>query len=169
MVTDSTCLHVNCGGVDTRSKENSKNVLYEGDGQVEGGAAKYYLKLNSYWGFSSTGDFMNDDDFQNTRYSIQMPSSNMSELYATARVSPISLTYFHYCLANGNYILSLNFAEIEFTNDKTYNSLGRRMFDIYVQVIKPSAENFIVLKFTLKKKNDQLSCFVTGKISLGGL
>ncbi|GLT52536.1 hypothetical protein SLA2020_258710 [Shorea laevis] len=129
----STCLHVNCGGVDTRSKENGKNILYEGDGQVEGGAAKYYLKLNSYWGFSSTGDFMNDDDFQNTRYSIQMPSSNMSELYATARISPISLTYFHYCLANGNYTLSLNHAEIEFTNDKTYSSLGRRMFDIYVQ------------------------------------
>ncbi|KAF3451337.1 hypothetical protein FNV43_RR07432 [Rhamnella rubrinervis] len=34
---------------------------------------------------------------------------------------------------NGNYTVNLHFAEIQFTNDQTYRSLGRRIFDIYVQ------------------------------------
>ncbi|OMO82763.1 hypothetical protein COLO4_22843 [Corchorus olitorius] len=128
----SNCLHVNCGGKDTRIKENQINLLYEGDGDVEGGAAKYFIRDDAYWGFSSTGDFMDDNDFQNTRYTVSRPL-NVSELYRTARVAPISLTYFHYCLENGNYTITFNFAEIEFTNDETYSSLGRRIFDIYVQ------------------------------------
>ncbi|OMO86377.1 reverse transcriptase [Corchorus capsularis] len=128
----SNCLHVNCGGKDTRIKENQINLLYEGDGDVEGGAAKYFIRDDAYWGFSSTGDFMDDNDFQNTRYTVSRPL-NISELYRTARIAPISLTYFHYCLENGNYTITFNFAEIEFTNDETYSSLGRRIFDIYVQ------------------------------------
>ncbi|XP_075664962.1 putative LRR receptor-like serine/threonine-protein kinase RFK1 isoform X7 [Castanea sativa] len=129
----SNCLHVNSGGKDATIKENETNFVYEGDGDVEGGAAKYYINGNSYWGFSSTGDFMDDFDFQNTRYTVSPSLSNIPELYTTARRSPISLTYFHYCLENGNYTVSLHFAEIQFTNDKTYNSLGKRIFDIYIQ------------------------------------
>lgn len=142
-VADSNCLHVNCGGKDTRIKEHKTNILYEGDGDVEGGAAKYYIKADSYWGFSSTGDFMDDNDFQNTRYTVSKPLSNISELYTTARRAPISLTYFHYCLENGNYTITFNFAEIQFTPDEAYNSLGRRIFDIYVQVtVKHAFEDF---------------------------
>ncbi|XP_021293937.1 probable LRR receptor-like serine/threonine-protein kinase RFK1 isoform X1 [Herrania umbratica] len=126
----SNCLHVNCGGKDTRI---NTNLLYEGDGDVEGGAAKYYIRDDGYWGFSSTGDFMDDNDFQNTRYTVSKLSLNISELYTTARRAPISLSYFHYCLENGNYTITLDFAEIQFTTDETYNSLGRRIFDIYVQ------------------------------------
>ncbi|KAM4101012.1 hypothetical protein ACJW30_05G111600 [Castanea mollissima] len=63
----SNCLHVNSGGKDATIKENETNFVYEGDGDVEGGAAKYYIN------------------------------------------------------------------EIQFTNDKTYNSLGKRIFDIYIQ------------------------------------
>jgi hypothetical protein len=57
------------------------------------------------------------------------------ELYMKARISPLSLTYYAFCLENGNYTVNLHFAEIEFTNDTTYYSLGRRIFDIYIQVI----------------------------------
>ncbi|XP_021669949.2 probable LRR receptor-like serine/threonine-protein kinase RFK1 [Hevea brasiliensis] len=129
----SSCLHINSGGKDTFIKENKTSILYEGDVAVEGGVAKYFINDKSYWGFSSTGDFMDDNDYQNTRYTVSLQSSNISELYSTARKSPISLTYFHYCLQNGEYIVKLHFDEIQFTNDKTYNSLGRRIFDIYVQ------------------------------------
>ncbi|RYR50523.1 hypothetical protein Ahy_A07g037153 isoform B [Arachis hypogaea] len=55
------------------------------------------------------------------------------ELYRDARVSPVSLTYYAFCLGNGNYTVNLHFAEIMFTDDKTYSSLGRRVFDIYIQ------------------------------------
>ncbi|OWM72996.1 hypothetical protein CDL15_Pgr001110 [Punica granatum] len=131
----SSCLHVNCGGEDTEGKDYKRRFLYQGDGDVGGGTAKYYLNRDQYWGFSSTGDFMDDNDFQNLRYtvSLQSPNPNLTNLQSTARRSPISLSYFHYCLENGNYTVTLHFAEIEFTNDRTYNSLGRRVFDIYVQ------------------------------------
>ncbi|XP_021890839.1 probable LRR receptor-like serine/threonine-protein kinase RFK1 isoform X2 [Carica papaya] len=129
----SNCLHVNCGGNDATVKENKTEVLYEGDGRVEGGVANYYVKLGSQWGFSSTGDFMDDNDFQNRRYTISVSSSNLPDLYVTARISPISLTYFYYCLETGTYTVSLKFAEIQFTNDRTYKSLGRRSYDIYIQ------------------------------------
>ncbi|KAM2043178.1 hypothetical protein ACFX1R_038376 [Malus domestica] len=130
----SNCMHINCGGSDIIVKdENNANVLFEGDGRVEGGSAKYFRNEKSMWGFSSTGDFMDGFELQNTRYSVSLPSSNLSELYTTARISPLSLTYFHYCLENGIYTITLHFAEIKFTNDKGYTSLGRRIFDIYVQ------------------------------------
>ncbi|XP_043807964.1 probable LRR receptor-like serine/threonine-protein kinase RFK1 isoform X3 [Manihot esculenta] len=129
----SSCLHINCGGKDTIIKENKTSISYEGDVAGEGGAATYFINGQSYWGFSSTGDFMDDYDYQNTRYTVSVQSSNISELYSTVRKSPISLTYFHYCLQNGDYSVKLHFEEIQFTNDKTYNSLGRRIFDIYVQ------------------------------------
>lgn len=91
---------------------------------------------------------MDDNDKQNLRYTVSLPSSNLSVLDGTARTSPISLTYFHYCLENGMYTVKLRFSEIQFTNDKTYNSLGRRVFDIYVQVIKFSLEQTWI--FTLR-------------------
>jgi hypothetical protein len=137
----SNCLHVNSGGMDVAIKENKTNVVYEGDAEVEGGTAEYFINSTSFWGFSSTGDFMDDYDAQNTRYTLSPSLSNISELYATARIAPISLTYFHYCLENGNYTVNLHFAEIQFTNDKTYNGLGKRVFNIYIQVISHKDEN----------------------------
>ncbi|XP_011009661.1 PREDICTED: probable LRR receptor-like serine/threonine-protein kinase RFK1 isoform X4 [Populus euphratica] len=131
----SNCLHVNSGGKDVNIKEDKTTFSYEGDGQEEGGAAKYFVNEQSFWGFSSSGDFMDDNDYQNTRYTLSMQSSTLPVLYSTARISPVSLTYFHYCLENGNYTVNLHFAEIQFTNDLTYKSLGRRIFDIYVQEI----------------------------------
>ncbi|KAK2384387.1 putative leucine-rich repeat receptor serine/threonine-protein kinase [Trifolium repens] len=133
----SSCLHVNCGGNNIQVRENGKNILYIGDGDVTGGVAKSYIDDENHWGFSSTGDFMDDGDSQNTRYSRSLSSSSMllSEIYTTARAAPISLTYFQYCLESGKYTVHLHFAEIQFTNDKTYRSLGKRLFDIYVQGI----------------------------------
>ncbi|KAL3739800.1 hypothetical protein ACJRO7_021119 [Eucalyptus globulus] len=129
----SSCLHVNCGGKDATIKESKQKIIYQGDQDEEGGAAKFYLNRNEFWGFSSTGDFIDDNDEQNLRYSVYLLSSNLTVLDSTARTAPISLTYFHYCLENGMYNVKLRFAEIQFTNDKTYNSLGRRVFDVYVQ------------------------------------
>ncbi|KAL9236862.1 hypothetical protein vseg_011484 [Gypsophila vaccaria] len=129
-----TCsLHVNCGGNDLLAEDSDKKVTYEGDGTVGGGAATYFRSHNNLWGFSATGDFMDDNDLQIIRHTKTLMGSNLSELYTTARLSPISLTYFAYCLENGNYSVKLHFAEIQFTNDKSYSSLGRRIFDIYIQ------------------------------------
>ncbi|KAL8228741.1 hypothetical protein R6Q57_013641 [Mikania cordata] len=130
-----TCsLHVNCGGDDLTIREsNGRSVLYEGDANVDGGAARLYI-ASSNWGFSSTGDFMDDNIFQNTRYIESLQgNTTLPALYTTARRSPLTLTYFSYCLENGEYSVNLHFAELQFTNDSTYRSLGRRIFDIYIQ------------------------------------
>lgn len=130
---DRCSFRVNCGGNDLHLNEGGRKVLYEGDAVVDGGSARYYIS-SSYWGFSSTGDFMDDNNDQNTRFIEYSPSANVSEMYTTARLAPLSLTYFHYCLENGSYIVNLHFAELFFTNDNTYCSLGKRFFDIYIQV-----------------------------------
>ncbi|KAJ0081074.1 hypothetical protein Patl1_10415 [Pistacia atlantica] len=122
-------LYINCGGETV--KINGRT--FEGDAGVGGGVATFYFNANTNWGFSSTGDFMDDDDEQNTNYIANLQSSQISELYSNARIAPLLLTYVGYCLENGSYTVSLHFAEIQFTNDKTYRSLGRRKFDIYVQ------------------------------------
>ncbi|XP_021854659.1 probable LRR receptor-like serine/threonine-protein kinase RFK1 isoform X3 [Spinacia oleracea] len=126
-------LHVNCGGDDFVAEDENRKFVYEGDGAVGGGVATYFRSDRSRWGFSATGDFMDDADFQSIRHTKYLAKSNLSNLYATARLSPVTLTYFTYCLENGNYSVKLHFAEIQFTNNKTYNSLGRRAFDIYIQ------------------------------------
>ncbi|XP_023733027.1 probable LRR receptor-like serine/threonine-protein kinase RFK1 isoform X2 [Lactuca sativa] len=126
-------LHINCGGDDVTIRENERSVLYKGDAIVDGGVANLY-DSGKNWGFSSTGDFMDDAIFTNIGYIESLEgSTDLPTLYTTARLSPLTLTYFGYCLENGEYAVQLHFAEIKFTNDSTYRSHGRRIFDIYIQ------------------------------------
>ncbi|XP_041003780.1 probable LRR receptor-like serine/threonine-protein kinase At1g07650 isoform X1 [Juglans microcarpa x Juglans regia] len=132
-------LHINCGG-----KEASVNgTKYEAD-REQRGASMFYLGQN--WAFSSTGNFM-DNDVDADIYigtntsALSNVSVPDSELYTTARASPLSLTYYGLCLMNGNYTVKLHFAEIIFTNDRSFNSLGKRIFNVYMQD-KLVLENF---------------------------
>lgn len=79
---------------------------------------------------------MDDNNYQNTRYVDSLQgNTTLPHLYTTARLSPLTITYFSYCMENGEYSVNLHFAEIQFTNDSTYRSLGRRVFNIFIQVI----------------------------------
>ncbi|KAG5561040.1 hypothetical protein RHGRI_004154 [Rhododendron griersonianum] len=120
-------LHINCGG----EQVTIGKTTYESD-EIEGDAAEFVHQV-SYWGFSSTGRIW---DFQNTYYiakNVSVLKMNDSQLYTRARLSPLSLTYYGRCLANGNYTVTLRFAEIIFRDNASYRSLGRRLFDIYIQ------------------------------------
>lgn len=75
-----------------------------------------------------------DDYIEENTLALSNISSPDSGLYTTARVSPISLTYYGLCLFNGNYTVKLHFAEIRFSNDNSFSSLGKRIFDVYIQV-----------------------------------
>lgn len=126
-------MHINCGG----AKINTGHTKYEADMEARG--ASMFYSSGQYWAFSSTGKFMDDDtDLDNYIRTNTSTLSKVSavdlELYRTARVSPLSLTYYGLCLGNGNYTVRLHFAEIIFKNDSTFNSLGKRIFDIYIQV-----------------------------------
>ncbi|PQQ13751.1 hypothetical protein Pyn_07192 [Prunus yedoensis var. nudiflora] len=127
-------LHINCGGKEVNI--GGKGNRYAAD-REQRGASMYYMGQN--WALSSTGNVMDNDIdsdiYIETNKSALSKNVSMldSELYTTARGSPISLTYYGLCLINGDYTVKLHFAEIVFTNDRTFNSLGKRIFDVYIQ------------------------------------
>ena len=99
------------------------------------GPASYYVTGARTWGVSNVGKFM---DALNSSYIIhssrKFQSTSDSELFQTARMSPSSLRYYGIGLENGNYAVTLQFAEFDFEDMQTWKSLGKRVFDIYVQV-----------------------------------
>ncbi|XP_077226946.1 leucine-rich repeat transmembrane protein kinase isoform X2 [Tasmannia lanceolata] len=129
-------LHINCGG----KASFINDTQYEADLEARG-ASTFYSHQN--WAFSSTGNFM-DNDVDADNY-IATNSSKLfipnSELYTKARLSPLSLTYYGLCLINGNYTVKLHFAEIIFTDDNTFSSIGKRIFNVFIQG-KLVLENF---------------------------
>lgn len=127
-MADQHFFHINCGGDAIKVNE----ITYEKDTREN---ADSVINDVSHWGLSSTGDYKDDDDFSNKGFTIENRSANVPELYQTARISPLSLTYFGFCLQNGKYEVSLHFAEIQLMNGNQYSKLGRRIFDIYIQVV----------------------------------
>ncbi|KAG6634341.1 hypothetical protein CIPAW_12G111900 [Carya illinoinensis] len=125
-------LHINCGG----EKVTVNKSEFDADVDPRG-YSTFFLAQHQYWSSSSTGEFMDDNrpnrDFILSNLSGLSTNTPDPELYMTARISPLSLTYYAFCLVNGNYTVKLHFAEIVFTDDETYSSLGRRIFDVYIQ------------------------------------
>ncbi|PHT55839.1 hypothetical protein CQW23_04325 [Capsicum baccatum] len=169
---DKYSLYINCGG----GRVSIGDTTYEADEDSAGTAKFVYWKGN--WGSSSTGHFwdttisMNDYKANN----VSAIKGNESQLYMTAHRSPLSLTYFGRCLANGSYSLTLHFAEIVYRDNRSFQSLGRRIFDVYIQdelrfkdfdiervaggVDKPWKEKFNV---TVKDKTVQVRFQYAGK------
>ncbi|KAL8205435.1 hypothetical protein R6Q57_008986 [Mikania cordata] len=126
----SSSLYINCGGKGL----SVGNKVYESD--LDPGSPSHFSSTDNRWGFSNTGHFLDDDHPDS--YILENTSGvsvNNPELYMNARTTALSLTYYGFCMLNGSYNVSLHFAEIVFTNDTTFSSLGRRVFDIYVQDI----------------------------------
>ncbi|WVZ94574.1 hypothetical protein U9M48_040453 [Paspalum notatum var. saurae] len=122
---------VDCGS--NRSMRGSDNTFYETD-PTNVGAASYYVTGQTRWGVSNVGKF---NEAPNGSYIIYSPQQFQtaldSELFQTARMSPSSLRYYGIGLENGNYTVHLQFAEFAYPESPTWQSTGRRVFDIYVQ------------------------------------
>jgi len=134
LVPEVTSLHINCGG----NKTTIGGITYDEDLYPAGPAV--YKQSGKNWALSNTGHFMDNDSIHQgqflpytTENETRLYMTN-AELYKNARVSPMSLTYYGFCLANGVYTVKLHFAEIMFTDNNTYSDLGRRVFDVYIQV-----------------------------------
>ncbi|KAF3771710.1 putative LRR receptor-like serine/threonine-protein kinase [Nymphaea thermarum] len=122
-------LFINCGGNPYTSHGNT----YEGDTEPSGESMFFYSPTKT-WAFTSTGRSIDSQSFDyvvtnSTRLLMADPT-----LYMNARSSPITMTYYGLCLQKGIYNVTLHFAEIIFTNDQTYSSLGERIFDVSIQV-----------------------------------
>ncbi|KAJ7947204.1 putative Leucine-rich repeat transmembrane protein kinase [Quillaja saponaria] len=113
-------LHINCGG----KSATFGDIQYEAD-EDPGGAAKF-VPVRNRWGFSGTSS-------DHIATNVLVLKMNNSELYTSARLSPLSLTYYARCLENGNYTVRLHFAEIQIRGNKSYQSLGTRIFDVCIQ------------------------------------
>ncbi|XP_059072381.1 probable LRR receptor-like serine/threonine-protein kinase At1g07650 isoform X2 [Cryptomeria japonica] len=125
-------LAINCGGESWNA--SSPSINYEAD-ENPLGASSFFLSPEKKWAVSNTGHFM-DNSSQTTLLKKKLYpwfNTRNSTIYKTARSSPTSLRCYGLCLHNGPYKVQLHFAEIEFSSDKSFSSLGRRIFDVYIQ------------------------------------
>ncbi|KAF8007042.1 hypothetical protein BT93_K1139 [Corymbia citriodora subsp. variegata] len=122
-------LSINCGG----KKVKIRGITYSDDTALTT-ASSFYLSGDN-WASSSTGHFLDDGQDSDTYIadSVSVLSMENAQLYRNARLSPISLTYYGFCLMNGAYNVRLHFAEIIFTGNESYTNLGRRAFNVYIQ------------------------------------
>ncbi|RDX82702.1 putative leucine-rich repeat receptor-like serine/threonine-protein kinase, partial [Mucuna pruriens] len=123
--------HINCGG----DKITIGDTTYDGDSNVDT-ASISSIQTKAKWAVSNTGHLLDNTfkyDYITQNTSRLSMTDAEAKLYMNARISPLSLTYYGFCLQNGNYTVKLHFAEIIFTDDNTYTSLGRRVFDVYIQ------------------------------------
>lgn len=136
-------LFINCGG----GKMQLEGDEYEAD-QDGRGPSHFHVDDSERWAYSSTGVFIGEED---TSYIARSSSSRLSgpEFYHTARGAPNSLKYYGLCLRKGSYKVRLHFAEIIFTNDQTFSSLGKRIFDVSIQV----SESLLLLEAQFGVRN----------------
>ncbi|KAL6202045.1 hypothetical protein ACLB2K_025756 [Fragaria x ananassa] len=139
---DQYSLHINCGGKAT----TIGGINFEAD-QDPGGPA-HFAPSEPSWGFSSTGHFwsVNTTSKDYIANNISILGMNNSELYTDARLSPLSLTYYGRCFGSGNYTVKLYFSEIIIRGNKSFSSLGRRIFDVYIQ------EKLVLKDFDIEKE-----------------
>ncbi|XVF25581.1 hypothetical protein REPUB_Repub13aG0224300 [Reevesia pubescens] len=126
---DRYSVHINCGGGATTIGD----INYEGD-EDSGGPAKYF-PIKETWETSNTGHFWDTSGTAKAyiAQNVSMLRTNNSRLNTRARVSPLSVTYYVRCLANGNYTVTLHFAEIVIRQNRSFQSLGRRLFGVHVR------------------------------------
>uniref|UniRef100_A0A0E0HBI5 non-specific serine/threonine protein kinase n=1 Tax=Oryza nivara TaxID=4536 RepID=A0A0E0HBI5_ORYNI len=122
---------VDCGS--NSSTRGSDNTIYEAE-PTNLGDASYYVTGQTRWGVSNVGKFSLASNGMNIISSSEhFQNAVNSRLFETARMSPSSLRYYGLGLENGNYTILLQFAEVAYPDSQTWQSLGRRVFDIYIQ------------------------------------
>ncbi|XP_066329940.1 probable LRR receptor-like serine/threonine-protein kinase At1g53440 isoform X3 [Miscanthus floridulus] len=124
-------LFINCGG---------KSVVVDGntyeDDSSQIGTSMFSVSDDKKWAYSSTGDFVGNENADYIARNTSKLNLADPELYTEARLSPLSLKYYGLCMENGEYMVKLHFAEIVFTEDHTYSSNGKRVFDVFIQGVK---------------------------------
>uniref|UniRef100_A0A0D9VE35 non-specific serine/threonine protein kinase n=2 Tax=Leersia perrieri TaxID=77586 RepID=A0A0D9VE35_9ORYZ len=124
-------LFINCGG---KRVEVDGNIYEDDSSRI--GTSTFVLSDDRKWAYSSTGDFVGNPDADYIARNTSKLILANPELYTEARLSPLSLKYYGLCMENGEYSVKLHFAEIMFTEDNTFSSNGKRIFDVFIQGTK---------------------------------
>lgn len=118
-------LSINCGG----NKMSFQGNEFDEDTSPEGPST--FFANGEKWAYSSTGAFLYDD--KANFLAIETSNPNVTGIYQTARLAPLSLKYYGLCLLQGSYKVKLHFAEIMLADDRTFDNIGRRFFDVAIQ------------------------------------
>ncbi|RXI09179.1 hypothetical protein DVH24_023340 [Malus domestica] len=125
---------IKCGG---KQLTGGDGILYETDDSPLGQAA-FYVTSTEKWAVSNAG--LVNDTWKNPLFLVDttavVTGTDVTPyLFSTSRVSQGSLRYYGMGLENGPYTVTLHFAETvyESRTSQTWKSLGRRVFDIYIQ------------------------------------
>ncbi|XP_052733534.1 probable LRR receptor-like serine/threonine-protein kinase At1g56140 isoform X2 [Vigna angularis] len=140
---------IKCGGPQITSTEG---ITYERENETLG-SATYFVTDTSRWAVSNVGLFTGNSNPEYTKFvSNQFTNTMNTELFQTARVSPSSLRYYGLGLENGFYNITLQFAETAILDSAgRWESLGRRVFDVYIQ------GNLVLKDFDIKKEAGGIS------------
>ena len=117
----------------------AEGITYEAENSSSFGAAWFYVTQTKKWAVSNAGLFAernNQSYIEDTLTQVPGTELIFAELFQTSRMSPGSLRYYGLGLDNGLYNVILFFAETNFDDrsSQTWQSLGKRVFDIYIQV-----------------------------------
>ncbi|KAL7243440.1 hypothetical protein ACSBR1_015769 [Camellia fascicularis] len=152
-------LNINCGG----GVASINGTEYEADNENLGGS-HFFLSPNKKWGYSSMGSFSESypgwwspsPSPSQSYLSYKTCDLNMSDakLYSTARIAPISLKYYGFCLKNGHYIVKLHFAEIAWNQKRGLNqtklsSTLKRIFNVKIQDKQVEIPNFNIVEHAM--------------------
>ncbi|GKV51588.1 hypothetical protein SLEP1_g58226 [Rubroshorea leprosula] len=122
---------IKCGGPEV----TVDGITYEAETSSLG-IASFNVIDTKKWAVSNVGSII-DETFEGYRQNSLEPVRNTKspELYQTSRISAGSLRYYGLGLENGPYTVNLLFAETALRDRSihTWESLGRRVFDIYIQ------------------------------------
>lgn len=123
---------IKCGGTQIAS---ASGIEFDDDSKTLE-AASFYTSSGNQWAVSNTGNFISNPNgpLYIAQTDSQITGTLDSELYKTARISPSSLRYYGLGLKNGKYRIDLHFAEITMEDSLSWKGLGRRVFDVYIQV-----------------------------------
>ncbi|XP_019166731.1 PREDICTED: probable LRR receptor-like serine/threonine-protein kinase At1g53430 isoform X1 [Ipomoea nil] len=134
-------LFINCGGESMKINGS----IYEGDLSLNG-SSTFFLSRSLTWGYSSMGSYTSTKDEYIMNNTCIVGVGDVP-LYSSARVSPISLKYYGFCLRNDEYTVKLHFAELVSNgNYKTpYINKSGRVFDVDIQG-KNELKNFHIEK-----------------------
>lgn len=122
---------MNCGGPQLTSNDQTE---YEADTEPLG-PATYYATSTRRWAVSNAGLAVDSSGPQYTSESTSQFTNTLdSELFQNVRLSAGSLRFYGLGLQNGNYSIKLHFAETTNPAARTWQTLQRRIFDIYIQV-----------------------------------
>ncbi|KAM2949271.1 hypothetical protein FF1_036183 [Malus domestica] len=129
--TPRSSFSINCGG---QQMTGSDGILYESD-DSELGLATFSVTSTENWAVSNVGSFSYDTSSLNKTLAQVTGTDVTPELFQTSRMSTGSLRYYGLGLKNGLYTVTLHFAETVYESRtlQTWQSLGRRVFDIYIQ------------------------------------